>query len=103
MLKIILLLFSLLFFFGCSQNIGGFGIGNSDTSLDSRLQKQKDASDAEVAKLEDEIAKYEADKVKYSKDYQTFDNNPILDELDETLKAEDNATKPDTLTNKELK
>ncbi len=106
MLKNILLLFSLLFFLGCSQNIAGFGAGGSGSSLDKRLQEQKNASDAEVAKLEKEIAKYEADKVKYSKDYQTFDNNPILDELDETLKAEDsedNITKPDTSNVKEVK
>jgi cell division protein FtsB len=77
----------LFLFLGCSQNVVNF---SADSSLSKKLLAQKEQSDKEVEKLEKEIAKLEADKIKYKKEYENFDNNPILDELDETLATDEN-------------
>ena len=78
---------SLFLFLGCSQIVVNF---SEDSSLSKQLLAQKEQSDKEVEKLEKEIAKLEADKIKYKKEYENFDNNPILDELDETLATNEN-------------
>jgi len=83
MLRFFMIGMALLLFAGCSQNSLSVS-----SNLSSELQKQKEESDNEVRKLEEEIAKLERDKEKYRQDYENFDNNAILDELDETLKDE---------------
>ena len=88
MIKRMLLIMPILVFWGCSQNMTSISLDSSN-ELSKRLLAQKESSDKEVAKLEAEIAKLEADKEKYREDYETFDNNPILNELDETLKDEE--------------
>jgi cell division protein FtsB len=90
MVKNIIFLISVFVFLGCSQNMANISI-NNNSELSKQLLAQKEKSDKEVAKLEAEIAKLEADKEKYREDYETFDNNPILQELDETLKDEEPA------------
>ena len=90
MVKSFIFLVSVFIFLGCSQNVANISVDNG-SNLSKQLLAQKERSDKEVAKLEAEIAKLEADKEKYREDYETFDNNPILQELDETLKDEEPA------------
>jgi hypothetical protein len=87
MIKNALFFVSIFIFLGCSQSI--VNISGNSGNLSKQLLAQKERADKEVEKLEAEIAKLEADKDKYRKDYETFDNNPILNELDETLKDEE--------------
>jgi len=85
MLRSVMIATTLFFFLGCSQN----SMNISSSNISNELLKQKEASDKEVQKLEEEIAKLESDKQKYRQDYENFDNNAILDELDETLKDDE--------------
>jgi len=99
MIRLLLVVATIFFFSGCSQSFASFN--GSDASVINELKKQEQKSDEEVKKLEDEIAKLESDKVKYQQDYETYDNNAILDELDETLQDEQNSSDANT-TKEEL-
>jgi len=85
MIRLFTLFMLVLLFNGCGQDFVSFN-SSSDASLDKELLQKQKISDEEVLKLEQEIAKLELDKEKYQQDYEDFDNNAILDELDETLK-----------------
>jgi len=86
MFRVFLVVFLAFLVSGCSFGISGI---NNDSAFAKKLALQKQKSDEEVLKLKKEIQKLEMDKEKYKQEYEKFNNNPILDELDETLGEED--------------
>ena len=89
MIKLLLSFFVFVFMVGCGSDILGLD-GTPSDKLMQKLQAQKLKSDKEVEALESEIAKLQSDMIKYKGDYEEFNNNAILDELDEALSKKDN-------------
>ena len=66
---------------GCSAQIA-----NSNKNEIIKLIEKKDKK---IEELNSKIADLEAKKAKYQQDLEMYNNNPVLDELDELLKSQD--------------
>ena len=92
MIKTLFLVLAVMLFTGCSGDILGLD-GTPTGKLADKLQAQKLKSDKEVESLESQVAKMQSDLDKYKGDYEEYNNNAILDELDEALsKSDENTT-----------
>ena len=65
---------------GCSGMVGGINTSNTK-EIESLIAKK----DKRIEELSRKIADLEAKKDKYQEDLETYNNNPVLDELDEIL------------------
>ncbi len=68
------------FIIGCSASVPNINSGNN-----SEIEKLLAKKDKQIEELNSKIADLEAKKDKYQGDVQEYDNNPVLDELDELL------------------
>ena len=68
------------FVLGCSATVPS--INHSDNSGIEKLLAKKDKK---IEELNSKIADLEAKKAKYQGDVKEYNNNPVLDELDELL------------------
>ncbi len=66
---------------------------NTDKNEILKLIEKKDK---EIEKLNAKIADLEAKKQKYKEDLELYNNNPVLDELDELLSSKDAKDTNDT-------
>ncbi len=96
MFKIIVLVVVSSFFYGCSSNIVN-GVNSGDKAEVEKLIKE---SDKKLIKLNNKISDLEAKKIKYQSDLEMYNNNPVLDELDELLKSK---TSSDDANNTQIK
>jgi len=65
---------------GCSATVGEVNTSNTK-EIESLIAKK----DKRIEELSKKIADLEAKKDKYQEDLETYNNNPVLDELDEIL------------------
>ena len=65
---------------GCSATVGGVSTSNTK-EIESLIAKK----DQRIEELTQRIADLEAKKDKYKEDLETYNNNPVLDELDQIL------------------
>ena len=79
-MKNILFLAIVFLFVGCSATVGGVNSSNTK-EIESLIAKK----DKRIAELSKKIAELETKKSIYQKDLETYNNNPVLDELDELL------------------
>jgi len=81
-MRILLVSLMSLFILGCSASVPNLNSGNSG-EVEKLLAKQ----DKQIEELNRKIADLEAKKAKYQGDVEEYNNNPVLDELDELLSS----------------
>ncbi len=79
-MKILFTILVSFFILGCSASVPNINNGNN-----SEIEKLLAKKDKRIEELNSKIADLEAKKDKYQGDVQEYDNNPVLDELDELL------------------
>ncbi len=77
------------FMIGCSSSVANIPVNSSNYSEFEKLLAKKDKK---IDELNQKIADLEAQKVKYQSDLEEYNNNPVLDELDELLSSKDSQT-----------
>jgi len=88
-MKIYLSLFLSFLILGCSASVAGGSASNT-----KEIEKLIEQKDKKIEKLSKRISDLESKKAKYQEDLETYNNNPVLDELDELLSqnSENNTT-----------
>ena len=81
-MKVLLSVLVSFFILGCSAVVPNIN-GGDTTKIDKLLAKK----DKRIEELSSKIADLESKKAKYQGDLEEYNNNPVLDELDELLSS----------------